>query len=106
MPGEAGTPWSFTSRERVALEDAIRYFLSELLFDQVHQRVRCAHFVVAFGLDYKTSPAGRSKQQDAEDGLPISAVAGVFARQFDGTVELRGASYQSCSRASVKTEAV
>src|SRR5262245_46086550 len=106
MPGEAGTPRSFTSRERVALEDAIRYFLSELLFDQIHKRVRCALFGVAFGLDYKTSPAGRGKQQDAEDRLAISGAASVFAHQFDGAVKLRGAADQPRRRASMKTQPV
>src|SRR5262249_8272358 len=106
MPGEAGMPCSFTSRERVTLEDAIRQFLSELLFDQFQERVRSALFVVAFSVDYKAGPSRGGKQQHAEDRLAVGDLAGVLAAKLDLACEVRSSPDQSHRRASVESQAI
>src|SRR5438128_2382508 len=106
MPGEAGTPCSFTSRDRVPLEDAIRQFLSELLFDQFHERIRRSLFVVAFSLDYKTGPLRGGKQQHAENRLTVGALAGILAAKLDPAGEVRSSTNEPRRRACVKAETV
>src|SRR5215813_4239996 len=105
MPGDAAIPCSFRSRLEL-LEDAIREFLSEALFDQLHKLAGGSHFVVALGANGQTRAARRREQQYAQDGLSVGERAGVFPDKMYGAFVLSCATHKPGGGSSVKPETV